>query len=69
MYTLFGLGMPSTAEYMTAMELEMWKVSEEEAFTANMKMKEALYLRQLQDEWRRREEERQRVFTHKVIIF
>lgn len=46
----------------------MWKLSQEETFTENMKSKEAEYLCRLGEEWKKREEERQRVFTEKVIV-
>ena len=45
----------------------MWKLSQEEAFAEKMKAKEADYLHRLGEEWKKREEERQRVFTQKVI--
>lgn len=61
-------GLPSSSEYLAAMELEMWKLSQEETFTENIKSKEAEYLCRLGEEWKKREEERQRVFTEKVIV-
>lgn len=61
-------GLPSSSEYLAAMELEMWKLSQEETFTENMKSKEAEYLCRLGEEWKKREQERQRVFTQKVHV-
>ena len=62
-------GLPSASEYLAATKLEMWKASEEETFTKEMKKKEACYLFQLQEEWERREKERQAVFTQKVMDY
>lgn len=62
-------GLPSSSEYFAAMELEMWKLSQEETFTESMKSKEAEYLCRLGEEWKKREEERQRVFTQKVHVY
>ncbi|CAI8031849.1 Centrosomal protein of 120 kDa, partial [Geodia barretti] len=62
-------GLPSASEYLAATELEMWKASEEETFTKEMKKKEACYLFQLQEEWERREKERQAVFTQKFQAY
>ena len=62
-------GLPSASEYLAATELEVWKASQEETFTKEMKKKEACYLFQLQEEWERREKERQTVFTQKVIVY
>ena len=61
-------GLPSSFEYFAATELEMWKLCQEEAFTEKMRNKEATYLFQLQEEWKRREDERQSVFTQKVSV-
>lgn len=66
MYLAPVSGLPNSSEYLAAMELEMWKLSQEETFTENMKNKEAKYLCSLGEEWKKREEERQRVFTKKV---
>ena len=60
--------LPSSSEYLAAMELEMWKLSQEETFANKMKAKEAEYLHRLGEEWKKREEERQKVFTQKVIV-
>ena len=60
-------GPPSASEYVAAAELERWKIAQEENFTEQMKVKEASYLFQLQEEWKRREEERQKLFTQKVM--
>ena len=46
----------------------MWKLSQEEQFIKGIKAKETEYLHQLEEEWRRREEERQSVFMQKVCI-
>jgi centrosomal protein CEP120 len=62
-------GLPSASEYLAATELEVWKASQEETFTKEMKKKEACYLFQLQEEWERREKERQTVFTQKFQAY
>lgn len=59
-------GLQNSSEYVAAMELEVWKLSQEETFAETMKTKGTDYLRRLGDEWRKREEERQKVFTQKV---
>ena len=64
MYT--HLGLPNSHEYIAAMELEMWKLSQEEIFTDRMKAKEAEYLHKLGKVWQKREEERQKILTEKV---
>ena len=46
----------------------MWKLSQEETFANEMKAKEAEYLHRLEKEWKKREEERQKVFTQKVHV-
>ena len=61
-----SLGLPSSSEYLAAMELEMWKLSQEEAFGNQLRTKEREYLHKLGEEWRKREAERQKVFTQKV---
>lgn len=48
------------------MELELWKLSQEEQFIKGIKAKETEYLHQLGEEWRKREEERQHMFMQKV---
>jgi hypothetical protein len=60
---------PGANEYLTAMELEMWKLSQEEMFMENMKTKEIAYLQKLREEWIKREEERQRLFMKKVETY
>ena len=62
------LGAPNSDEYITAVELEMWKLSQEEEFAEKMRVKEAEYLQKLGKEWRKREEQRQMIFTEKVLI-
>lgn len=61
-------GLQNSSEYVAAMELEVWKLSQEETFAETMKTKGTDYLRRLGDEWRKREEERQKVFTQKVRV-
>ena len=51
------------------MELEMWKLSEEEAYREQLRSKEVAYLSKLGEEWRKREVERQKIFTQKVALF
>ena len=62
------MGLARSSEYCAAMELEMWKLSQEETFANKMKAKEAEYLHRLGEEWKKREEERQKVFTQKVYV-
>ena len=67
MYTSTVL--PNSLEYRAAMELEMWKLSEEEAYREQLRSKEVAYLSKLGEEWRKREVERQKIFTQKVALF
>ena len=62
------IGLARSSDYCAAMELEMWKLSQEETFANKMKAKEAEYLHRLGEEWKKREEERQKVFTQKVCV-
>lgn len=61
--------LPNSLEYQAAMELEMWKLSEEENYREQLKSKEVAYLNKLGEEWRKREAERQKIFTQKVALF
>ena len=44
----------------------MWKLSQEETFADKIRAKEAQYLQELGEEWKRRENERQKLLTEKV---
>ena len=65
-FTHIILGLPDSHEYFAAMELEMWKLSQEQMFNVKMKGKEAEYLNKLGEEWEKKEEERQNILTDKV---
>ena len=65
---VFCLALPNATEYQAALELEMWKLSEEEAFREQMKTKEAAYFDKLGEEWSKREVERQKILAHKVHV-
>lgn len=55
-----------TAEYQAALQLEMWKKSEEARFKVQMQEKEATLLRMLAEEWKARDKDRQLVMKRKV---
>lgn len=67
-YVYLYLVLPNSKEYQTALKLEMWKLSEEEAFKKQMKTKEVAYFDKLEKEWSKREVECQRIFAHKVNL-
>jgi len=55
----------SVAESAAGWELEMWRQSEEAKFRASLKEKEAQRMQALEDEWKRREREREALFAKK----
>ena len=55
-----------TAEYQTALEIEMWKQQQEELFTAQLKAKEVEKIKTLTEEWRKRDKERE-ILTKKKL--
>ncbi|XP_064607964.1 centrosomal protein of 120 kDa-like isoform X3 [Liolophura sinensis] len=56
----------ASAEYQAALELEMWKETQEQLFEKQLKEKETLYMRALAEEWKRRDKERE-LLTKKRI--
>lgn len=54
-------------EYKIIWELETWKKSEEAKFKFSLKAKEIEYLTKLDEEWRRKEQERDRIFRSKEV--
>ncbi|CAL1540527.1 unnamed protein product [Lymnaea stagnalis] len=66
---LAGAGASSpraSAEYQAAMELELWKETQEREFEKKLKLKEATYMKALADEWKKRDTERE-VLTQKTL--
>ncbi|XP_077147170.1 centrosomal protein of 120 kDa [Ranitomeya variabilis] len=58
-----------TLEYKAALELEMWKEMQEEAFTSQLKKKELAHLQVLVEEWKKREQEREALVKKKVADY
>ncbi|KAL7754311.1 hypothetical protein RI367_000292 [Sorochytrium milnesiophthora] len=59
----------STPEYKTALELELWKKSEEEKFNQLLRKKEQAVMARLTDEMRRREHDREVILRQKIADF
>ncbi|XP_071098431.1 centrosomal protein of 120 kDa-like [Haliotis cracherodii] len=58
-----------SAEYKAALELEMWKEGQEQAFENQLKQKEAAYMRALAEEWKKRDREREVLLQKKVVEY
>eukprot|EP01135_Chromosphaera_perkinsii_P005253 Nk52_evm3s328 gene=Nk52_evmTU3s328 len=54
-----------TEEYQVALDLEMWKQAEEEAFISQLKKREAELMKTLGDEWKKRDQERELAIRRK----
>ncbi|KAJ7339657.1 hypothetical protein OS493_006064 [Desmophyllum pertusum] len=55
-----------TAEYKTALELELWKEQQEEMFQAEMQHRESSHMKALAEEWKRRDKERELMVKKKL---
>ncbi|KAK3096594.1 hypothetical protein FSP39_001548 [Pinctada imbricata] len=55
-----------TAEYQAAVELEMWKESQERQFETQLKQKEMAYMKALTEEWKKRDKEREILMKKKM---
>ncbi|XP_048731906.2 centrosomal protein of 120 kDa-like [Ostrea edulis] len=58
-----------TAEYQAAVELEMWKESQEQMFENQLKQKEIMYMKALAEEWKKRDREREIIMKKKVAEY
>ncbi|XP_068693226.1 centrosomal protein of 120 kDa-like isoform X1 [Montipora foliosa] len=55
-----------TAEYKTALELELWKEQQEQLFQEQMQHRENSHMKALADEWKRRDKERELMVKKKL---
>eukprot|EP00112_Aurelia_sp_Birch-Aquarium-sp1_P009678 Seg2106.2 transcript_id=Seg2106.2/GoldUCD/mRNA.D3Y31 product="Centrosomal protein of 120 kDa" protein_id=Seg2106.2/GoldUCD/D3Y31 len=53
-------------EYKAAIELELWKEQQEQAFTKLLQQKEITLMQTLAEEWKKRDKEREMIFQRKV---
>ncbi|XP_072272132.1 centrosomal protein of 120 kDa [Pyxicephalus adspersus] len=58
-----------TLEYKAALELEMWKETQEEMFVSQLKKKELAHMQALAEEWKRRNREREAIVNKKVAEY
>ncbi|XP_041362219.1 centrosomal protein of 120 kDa-like [Gigantopelta aegis] len=58
-----------TAEYQTALELEMWKEKQEQVFENQLKEKEMMCLKALGEEWKKRDREREVLVQKKMTEY
>ncbi|XP_056393317.1 centrosomal protein of 120 kDa isoform X2 [Hyla sarda] len=58
-----------TIEYKAALELEMWKETQEEIFASQLKKKELAHMQVLVEEWKRRDAEREALVKKKVAEY
>ncbi|VDP78385.1 unnamed protein product [Echinostoma caproni] len=56
----------ATAEYRTALELELWRAAEEAKFTARLKEREQRLMTTLAEEWHKRDSQRELICRKKV---
>eukprot|EP00731_Ephydatia_muelleri_P012343 Em0006g1237a len=61
-----GVPLPAASEYQAAVQLELWKMAEEEAFEARLKQKEEEHMGRLVEEWEQREREREQLLSQKL---
>ena len=57
---------PESTEYKAALELELWKMAEEESFQQRLEAREAEHVGAISLEWQRRDEEREALMRQKV---
>ncbi|XP_068103035.1 centrosomal protein of 120 kDa [Hyperolius riggenbachi] len=58
-----------TLEYKAALELELWKETQEELFASQLKKKELAHMQVLAEEWKRRDREREAIVKKKVAEY
>ncbi|XP_059920449.1 centrosomal protein of 120 kDa isoform X1 [Gadus macrocephalus] len=58
-----------TLEYRTAVELELWKEEQEDAFLQQLRRKESSHMQVLAEEWRRRDGEREALVKKKEVEY
>ncbi|XP_018426560.1 PREDICTED: centrosomal protein of 120 kDa [Nanorana parkeri] len=58
-----------TLAYNAALELEMWKETQEEIFASQFKKKELAHMQALSEEWKRRDREREAIVKKKVAEY
>ncbi|XP_061172082.1 centrosomal protein of 120 kDa-like isoform X1 [Saccostrea echinata] len=58
-----------TAEYQAAVELEMWKETQEQMFENQLKQKEIMYMKALAEEWKKRDREREIIMKKKMAEY
>nr|XP_039270701.1 centrosomal protein of 120 kDa-like isoform X1 [Styela clava] len=58
-----------SAEYRTAMELELWKEQQEENFEHQLKEKELAHMKSLAEEWQRRDKEREAIVSKRITEY
>lgn len=58
-----------TAEYQAALEIEMWKESQEQMFENQLKQKEMMYMKALAEEWKKRDKEREVLMKKKLTEY
>ncbi|RKO92602.1 Cep120 protein-domain-containing protein [Blyttiomyces helicus] len=58
-----------TPEYRAALELELWRRSQEESFRAHLRKREADLMARLAAEWKTRERDRERSFRRRTEAF
>ncbi|KAM5300589.1 centrosomal protein of 120 kDa isoform 1-T1 [Ctenodactylus gundi] len=58
-----------TLEYKAALELEMWKETQEDIFENQLKQKELAHMQALAEEWKKRDRERESLVKKKVAEY
>ncbi|XP_063434844.1 centrosomal protein of 120 kDa-like [Mytilus trossulus] len=58
-----------TPEYQAAIELELWKETQEKNFENQLKQKEASYMKALAEEWKKRDREREVLMKKKLAEY
>ncbi|XP_076443605.1 centrosomal protein of 120 kDa-like isoform X2 [Babylonia areolata] len=58
-----------TSEYQAALELEIWKETQQQAFEKELKQKESQYMKALADEWKKRDKEREVLMQKKLTEY
>ncbi|XP_076104445.1 centrosomal protein of 120 kDa-like isoform X2 [Mytilus galloprovincialis] len=58
-----------TPEYQAAIELELWKETQEKTFENQLKQKEASYMKALAEEWKKRDRERELLMKKKLAEY
>ncbi|XP_070175091.1 centrosomal protein of 120 kDa-like isoform X2 [Littorina saxatilis] len=58
-----------TSEYQAALELEIWKETQQQTYEKELKQKEAQYMRALAEEWKKRDKEREVLMQKKLAEY